>query len=169
MKSMSHEDVEFLKKIILSEPSENISNELFSTRVAKRFLEIKQRENKEKISIKNIENDALFDILHLPRSENVKIFKNDIRGLILRSSLISIIKEASCFSIVTLKRKLGNKFLKNMKPIGFSDFTKKTILLATKSATVTFEMNFYKAEILKKLQSIKEFSELKNIKFIVKH
>lgn len=163
------DNVQLMKKIILSESNEGVSCNLISTRAAKRFYEIKQKENLGKISINLKYDKTLLNILGFPDSDKIKIFKNDFRNLILKNSLISTIKKASCFSDIVLKKALGNEFFKYLKPVGFSDYSEKTILIAVNSTSVAHEMYFNKSEILKRLRLIKEFSKLINIKFIIRH
>ena len=166
---LTDEDIQLLKKLIFAEFQKKTSNELIAIEAANCLFKIKQREKNNRLSLNSDCDDAVFGILHFPKLEKIKIFNSDIRGLIIRNSLISLIREASCFSKSVLEKQLGDKLLRYIKQAGFADYRKETILLIVNSTSVAHEMYFYKAEILERLRNIKEFSKLKYVKFVIQH
>lgn len=141
--------------------------EVAATRAAARFLQSKRRDHRGKIFVEPDQDNRLLEILSLPKSIGAELPKQDIRGLILKSSLAQLLRRASCFSPELLKSVLGEEFLRHLKPVGFSDKDQKTLLIAVKSSSVAHEMSFRKMELLRRLHKIKEFEQVTDLRFTV--
>ena len=154
-----------LMDFITAEQMAGHTGEVSAMRAAARLYQTKRNEQRGKFFVKPDQNNRLLELLSLPKSIGAELPKQDIRGLILKSSLAGLLKQASGFSPDILKSVLGEEWLKHVKPIGFTDDTQKTILFAVKSPSVAHELSFRKHEILSRLRKIREFKEVTDIRF----
>ncbi|MES2504406.1 MAG: DciA family protein [Myxococcota bacterium] len=166
-KSKTQLEKQRLMGFIRSEQMEGQTDEAAAARGAARFLQSKRREHRDKVFIDPNEQDRLLEILSLPKSMGAQLPKQDIRGLILKSPLAALLKQASCFSPEIMKRAFGEEWLKHIQPVGFADKTQKTILISVKSSSVAHEMSYRKAEIIRRLHQIKEFEQVSDVRFTV--
>lgn len=154
--------------LIKSEQMEGQTGDVAAARAAARFMQIKRREQRGKTYVGPDKDNRLLEILSLPKSIGAELPKQDIRGIILKSSLADLLKQASCFSPDVLKSILGDELYRQVKPIGFADRMQKIILIQVPSASVAHEMSFRKMELLMRLHQLKEFSDVSDIRFSIK-
>ena len=154
-----------LASLIKVEQLEGQLDHVAATRAAARYLNNKKREQAGKSYIQPDQNNRLLELLSLPKSIGAELPKQDIRGLILKNSLAELLQQASCFSPDVLRPILGDNFSKYLKPVGFADKAKKTILVEVKSSSIAHEMTFRKPEILSRLRRLKEFEQVTDIRF----
>ena len=140
--------------------------ETAATRAAARFLQQKRRAHKQTTYIAPNQYGHLQELLSLPKSTGTELPKQDIRGLILKSSLSGLLQKASCFAPEVLRPVLGDMLFRQIKPVGFADQTQKSILIQVESSAIAHEMLFRKLEILKRLQQIPEFRQVNDLRFV---
>lgn len=154
-----------LKQFIQMEQLEGRRDKTAALRGAVRYLNGKKRETAGKFYVPADPDNRLLELLSLPKSLGAQLPKEDIRGLILKNSLADLLKQVSCFSPDIIKSALGEDLSRKLTVVGFFDRAKQTLLVKVKSAAMAHEMSFQKPEILRRLNQIKEFEGVTDIRF----
>ncbi len=155
-----------LAGLIQAERALGEDDQAAASRAAAKYFQTKRREHRGKTYIPADPNNRLAQILSLPKSIGAELPKQDIRGLIMKSPLADLLKQAACFAPEVLKPVLGEELFSKIKPVGFGDKQQRTILIQVESASVAHEMSFRKLDILGRLKRIKEFEQVSDLRFI---
>lgn len=136
-----------------------------ATRAAARVFSDEQRQKRQTVDVNLAKNDPLRDVLAIPKSSTARLPKTDLRALMLRCDLTSLLHEATPFASKTMRETLGDELFAKCKPLGFGDRFSKTVLLEVNSSSIAHEMLFRKNEILNRLRRIPSLSKISDIRF----
>jgi hypothetical protein len=155
-----------LAGLIQMERSLGETDSMAAARAAAKYFQTKRREHAGKTYVAPDPDNRLAQILSLPKSIGAELPKQDIRGLILKSPLADLLKQAACFAPEVLKPILGEELFSKIKPVGFGDKMHKTVLIQVESSSMAQEMSFRKLDILNRLKRLKEFEQVADLRFM---
>lgn len=123
------------------------------------------------------EGDPLRKILGLPEKKAVDLPDYDIRRYMLKRpykaknqngvSVYDLLQRAAPFSADVLIDALGKDLYYRYKPVGYADRFNKIVSIQVASSASAYEFNFYKAEIMLRLKTIKNFESITGLHLVL--
>lgn len=152
---------------VKSESLKSGPSEVGAVRAATRYWKHQKQKEQETTYIPPQPENRLLDLLSLPKQAGARLPKQDLRGLILKSSLSELLLKASCFVPELWRPVLGSELSQKMKLVGFFDRGNRVILAEVSSSSVAHDLAFRKPEILARLRKIREFEHVNDLRFSI--
>lgn len=135
----------------------------------KLFNSYVNQESLDKHPLKNIlslssnevlsKEDVRYKLFHLKNSQNKKDSNN---------KFYQVLAKASSFCAANIHNLLGDELFSFCTPLGFVDKNETVILIQVINSTVLYKLTYRKLEIINLLKKDAIFSNVKNIKFVLK-